>query len=67
MTNYLTNICKNKQNLMDFISGLYLQCEGWRKLKSWVVEMNVLCIADQDHQWLVIAVGTPVSLKSFRR
>ena len=28
----------------------------WKKWKSWV-EMNVLCIVDQDHQWLVIAVG----------
>ena len=26
-----------------------------RKLKSWV-EMNVICIVDEDHQWWVISV-----------
>ena len=29
--------------------------KGCRKLTNWV-EMNVLCIVDQDHQWWVIAV-----------
>ena len=44
--------------MIDFMNGLYLRSvsrKGWRKLKSWV-EMNVLCIVDEDHQWWVIAV-----------
>ena len=46
----------NKQNSIDFMNGLAILAmwKGWRKLKSWV-EMNVLCIVDQDHQWWVIA------------
>ena len=29
--------------------------KGSKKLKRWV-EMNVLCIIDEDHQWWVIVV-----------
>ena len=38
--------------------------KGWGELKSWV-EINVLCIVDQDHQWWVIAVDH--TSKSFSR
>ena len=33
------------------MNGLYILAmrDGWRKLKSWV-EINVLCIVDQDQQ-----------------
>ena len=36
--------------------------KGWRKLKS-CLEMNVLCIADQDNQKRVIALGHTSSFK----
>ena len=31
------------------MNGLYLQPEGLEEIESWV-EMNVLCIIDEDHQ-----------------
>ena len=37
--------------------------EGWKKLESWV-EINVLCIVDQDHQWLEVAVGHTSKFKA---
>ena len=37
--------------------------KGWRKLKIWV-EMNVLYIFDQDHQWSVIAVDHTSKFKA---
>ena len=40
----------------EWFSYSYLQCERVGGiLKCWV-EMNVLCIVDQDHQWWVIPV-----------
>ena len=32
-------------------------------MESWV-EMNVLCIVDQDHQWLGVAVGHTSKFKA---
>ena len=58
------HLWRNKQNSIDFINGLYLQCERVsRKLKSWV-EMNVLCIVDQDHQRSMIAVDHTSKFKA---
>ena len=42
-------------NSIAFMNGLYLMWKGCRKLKSWV-QVNVLCIVEQDHKWWVIAV-----------
>ena len=40
--------------------------KGWRKLKSWV-EMNVLCIVDQDHHQCWVVAVEHTSLNSFSR
>ena len=44
------------------MNDLYLQCE--KVGISWV-EINVLWIVDQDHQWWVIAVENTNKLKPF--
>ena len=53
-----------KQNSIDLMNGLAILAiwKVCRKLKSWV-EMNILCIADQDHQWWVIAVDHTSNFK----
>ena len=63
LTNDLTNIYSEIGKIwFNFVNDLYLQCE--KVGRSWV-EINVLWIIDQDHQWWVIAVENTSKLKPF--
>ena len=63
LTNDLTNIYSEIGKIwLNFVKDLYLQCE--KVGISWV-EINVLWIVDQDHQWWVIAVENTNKLKPF--
>ena len=55
LANDLTNICCEISKIWFYEWFILARWKGWRKLKSWV-EINVLCIIDQDHQWWLIAV-----------
>ena len=59
LTNVLVNICCEISKIW-LISWMVYACnvEGLEKVEKLgsLVEMNVLCIVDQDHQWWVIAV-----------
>ena len=56
LANNLANIWSeiSINNSTDFMDGLYWK--GWRKLKR-SVEMDVLCIVDQDQLRLVITLN----------
>ena len=54
--NVLVNICSEISKIWLILWMVYTcSVKRWRKLKS-LVEMNVLCIVEKDHQWWVIAV-----------
>ena len=60
LTNVLVNICSEISKIWLILWMVYAcKVKGLEEVETLgrLVEMNVLCISDQDHQWCEIAVN----------
>ena len=64
----LTNICSEISKIRLILWMVYTcNVKGVEQIKKCLVEMNVLCSTDQDHQWWVIAVYCSSKFKAIDR